>query len=229
VLRIPVALQRWNLKPGYQPDIIPYIIRLLRETASAGKSATAGKGVADNSRMEQPPDQSPERWLRLGRLVRIPLGVTRQALLQPALSAARLSRKPFAKPIAWFLSRSLIIVIDRLKVGGFTWPLLPTNLIAPLIILNASVLQRSKAELARLLLHESAHHCGVVWPEWRNWVNTLTRLALGLLRLMLFFVRWRNPISPIFPHERIYGVGVNSADTVAFNILQDALERGWRP
>lgn len=162
----------------------------------------------------------PGRWLRLGRRVRIPLGATRRALLAPALSAARLSHQRFAMAIAWFLSRSLLVVIDNMSIGGLTFPLLPTNIIAPLIILDAKLGQREPRELARVLLHEGAHHCGVVWPEWRNWVNSLARWGL-------FFVRWRDKRHPVFPQRVIYGVGVNSADNVAQAIIDDAIARGW--
>jgi hypothetical protein len=163
----------------------------------------------------------PGRWLRLGRRVRIPLGITRQAILAPALSAARLSRQRFAKAIAWFISRSLVVIVDRLSIGGLTFPLLPTNIFAPLIVLDARLLQRDPRELALVLLHEGAHHCGVVWPEWRNWVNSLARWGL-------FFVRWRDKRHPVFPQRMIYGAGVNSADNVAQAIIDDAAARGWR-
>jgi hypothetical protein len=168
------------------------------------------------------PSAAQGRWLKLGRRVRIPLGAARRELLAPAIAAARLSRQRFARPLAWFLTRSALLVIADLRVSGFTWPLLPTNCIAPVIILNAALLHREPVELARILLHEGAHLCGVVWPEWRNWVNTLARYAL-------FFVRWRDPRWPVFAQARIYGVGVNSADNVAAAILADAMAQGWRP
>ncbi len=178
--------------------------------------------MADNPGVARETTTLPGRWRTLGRRVRIPLGATRRELLQPAIAAARLSRQRFARPLAWFLARSMIIVITDLNVSGFTWPLLPTNFIAPLIILNAALLGRNPHELARVLLHEGAHLCGVVWPEWRNWINTLARWGL-------FFVRWRNRRWPVFPQDKIYGVGVNSADNVAQAILDDATARGWRP
>lgn len=170
-----------------------------------------------------PPSAAGEsaRWLHLGRRVRIPLGGTRRSILTPAVTAARLSQQRFGKAIAWFISRSLLVVIDNLSIGGLTFPLLPTNIIAPLIILDARLLQRDPRELARVLLHEGAHHCGVVWPEWRNWVNSLARWGL-------FFVRWRDRRHPVFPQRMIYGVGVNSADSVAQAIIDDATSRGWR-
>jgi hypothetical protein len=174
--------------------------------------------------MDHPPDPpsagEPARWLRLGGRVRIPLGATRQAILAPAVAAARLSRKRFAKAIAWFLSRSVLIFIDRLSIGGLTFPLLPTNVIAPLIVLNAGLLNRER-DMARVLIHEGAHHCGVIWPEWRNWVNFLARWGL-------FFLRWRDRGYPIYPHSMIYGVGVNSADTITQAIIDDAVAQGWR-
>jgi len=157
----------------------------------------------------------------MGQRVRLLRGESRAELLEPALSSARLSTQRFAKPIARMLSRSVLIAVERLPVGGFTWPMLPTNLFAPIVLLNTRVPERGRYELARLLLHEGAHLCGVVWPEWRNWVNTFARYGM-------FFVRWRDRRYPVFPHNRIYGVQVNSADRVAQAILEEAQAKGWR-
>lgn len=179
------------------------------------------RAMADNPLMAQDTPAA-GRWLKLGRRVRIPQGEARRELLAPAISAARLSRQRFARPVAWFLSRALLLIVADLRVSGYTWPLLPTNFILPVIILNASLLDREPRELARILLHEGAHLCGVVWPEWRNWVNTLARYGL-------FFVRWRDRRWPVFPHDRIYGTRVNSADAVAQAILDAAAARGWQP
>lgn len=172
--------------------------------------------------MDHPPSTAGQsaHFIHLGRRVHIPLGAARRAILEPAVLAARLSRQRFAKAIAWFLARSVLVVIDNLSIGGLTFPLLPTNLIAPLILLDARLLSRAPRELARVLLHEGAHHYGVVWPEWRNWVNSLARWGL-------FFVRWRDKRHPVFLQRMIYGVGVNSADNVAQAIIDDATARGW--
>jgi hypothetical protein len=51
------------------------------------------------------------------------------------------------------------------------------------------------------LLHEAAHQCGAVLPEWKIW-----------------FGRWGGR----FEHSSIYGDAVNSADAIATAILQDA-------
>jgi len=215
------------------------------------------------------------RWLRdLPRRVSIPRGQVRHAIVAPAIAVARASHSRFGRPIAFVLSRSVIVVIERLPISGFTWPLLPTNLIAPLILLDKSLVDAALAEvavsvgrdvnraaidsdvgrdvnraalpsgarqyvhledgalysapysapyaenaasrrLAEVLLHEALHHCGVVWPEWRNWVNSFARWVLC-------FIRWRDRRFPVFPYNRIYGVGVNSADTLAARLLEEA-------
>jgi hypothetical protein len=200
------------------------------------------------------------QWRRIFRFY-LPLGATRRALLSDALAAARAGQGVFPRLMAWVLRRSVLITC-HLPVQGFTFPLLPTNIIAPLVFLDRRLVDGALAEaraeeharlehaqrrlqaealagwamvnatawpdpartrtataarrrLAHVLLHEAAHHCGIVWPEWRNWVNTLARR-------LLFFVKWRDRRFPVFPYERIYGVGVNSADTLAARILQEA-------
>jgi hypothetical protein len=212
----------------------------------------------------------PWQWLR-GQLRRVCVvrGQVRREILAPAIAAARASHSRFGRPIAFVLSRSLLVVVERLPMSGFTWPLLPTNLIAPLILLDKALVDAALAErraaaqdvnpatfdfslwrrlqppildqyktaakaaateflyvplnpaqrrLAEVLLHEALHHCGVVWPEWRNWVNSFARRVL-------FFIRWRDRRFPVFPYARIYGVGVNSADTLAARILEEADSR----
>lgn len=160
--------------------------------------------------------------------MRLPRAVVRRELLAPALAAARRSRGLLARLVALTLSRTLLLGWERLPVTAITWPLLPTNLIMPVMLVDAALLdaalmpgpagEAARQRLRQVLIHEAAHHCGVVWPEWRNWVNTLARR-------LLCFVKWRDRRFPVFPYERIYGVGVNSADTLAARIIEEASSR----
>ena len=156
-------------------------------------------------------------WLHIAWL-RIPLGSERRKVLAPALMCARGSTARFAKPIAWVLCRSVIVAVDGLRVNGYTVPLFPTNLIAPIIFINPRMLGGDEPRLARLLLHEAAHHCLVLWPEWKLWVNFVART-------LLFFVPWRDRRWPVYRREQVYGVGVNSADNVAHAIMQSCAQK----
>lgn len=152
------------------------------------------------------------RQIRLFRRFSIPLGEERLAIIGPALGCARISRAPFARTIAWVLARCLLVVDDRMVMSGYTWPMLPTNLIRPLIIVSRRLVDGDRRRLAHVLLHEAAHQCFVVWPEWKGFINNLARW-------LLFFVRWRDRYFAIFPKESIYGDAINSADRVASKIL----------
>lgn len=74
---------------------------------------------------------------------------------------------------------------------GFTIPL-----ISNVIHLREDVAGRSDAAAVQLLLHELAHRCGAVLPEWKLW-----------------FPSW-------FKREEIYGRGVNSADNISMDMLE---------
>ena len=157
-------------------------------------------------------------WLRtiFGRFHR-PREKERLAIIGPALRCAQASRARFARPIAWVLRRCLLVIDDRMVMSGYTWPMLPTNLIRPLIIVSRRLVEGDRRRLAHVLLHEAAHQCFVVWPEWKGWINMLARYVL-------FFVRWRDRYFPVFSKESIYGDKINSADCVASAILKGCAE-----
>ena len=118
-----------------------------------------------------------------------------QGLYDAALAAAAGSTHPWAPRLAQALQHCNL----RLKEGGggFTIPL-------PWLGLRTIWIGRELAARGvcyagvHTLLHEAAHHCGAVLPEWKLW-----------------FGRWGGR----FNRERVYGDEVNSADAIASAVL----------
>ena len=73
---------------------------------------------------------------------------------------------------------------------GFTIPLLINR-----INLREDIAGKVDYESLQTLLHELAHRCGAVLPEWKLWFGNR------------------------YPREEIYGRNVNSADTISMAML----------
>jgi hypothetical protein len=115
--------------------------------------------------------------------------------LQPLYDAAQelltASSHLWAPRLAAALRRCKLRLRDG--AGGFTVPLLPTIWIGREL---ADELPTRRG--IAVLLHEAAHQCGAVWPEWKLWFN-----------------RWGGR----FDWKEIYGPEINSADDIAHQVL----------
>jgi hypothetical protein len=126
--------------------------------------------------------------------------------LQPLHDAALGLLAASAHPWAPRLSRVLRRCRLRLQDGGGGYTI-------PLHWLGVDVIWLGRDLAARgvtyrglhTLLHETAHQCGAVLPEWKNW-----------------FRRWGGR----YRQAEIYGDAVNSADAIASAVLRSA---GWEP
>jgi len=87
-----------------------------------------------------------------------------------SLSALERSRHPWAPRLAHILRTRLFICtwLPR-RVAGFTHPLLPV------VLIQRRNLERSWPAapwlIVQLLLHECAHQCWAILPEWKNWLR----------------------------------------------------------
>jgi hypothetical protein len=133
--------------------------------------------------------------------------------LLPALASAR---QAIAASNSRWRSRVLHVLatrrfgLRRLEgMAGFN----PFGPLLPVIYIDESFFQRASTEqMTRVLLHEALHQCFVVLPEWKLWINWL---ALTLRPR----AEWKNKHYPLIAHKDIYGVGVNSADTIVAELL----------
>jgi hypothetical protein len=120
-----------------------------------------------------------------------------QPLLDEALRLLAASRHPWAGRLARALRHSRLQLKDG--AGGYTVPL-------PFIGLDTIWIGRDLAaqgitrRALHTLLHEAAHQCGAVLPEWKLW-----------------FGRWGGR----FRMDEIYGDEINSADAIASAVLAD--------
>jgi hypothetical protein len=83
-----------------------------------------------------------------------------------------------------------------------------------------------ECSIMEILLHETAHQCGFIMPEWKAILN----------RIGNFFITSqphpgdRIPdeyFTPFYPENTIYGYGVNNADTLATDLMSNCCCNGY--
>jgi hypothetical protein len=119
--------------------------------------------------------------------------------LRPLYDAAQellaASSHPWAPRLAAVLRRCRLRLQDG--AGGYTVPLWWLGI--DVIWIGRELAARGATERGlHVLLHEAAHQCGAVLPEWKLW-----------------FGRWGGR----FTQAQIYGVEHNSADAIAAGVL----------
>ena len=133
--------------------------------------------------------------------------------LQPALAYAIAALAPSTSRWRRPVQRVLATRRFELKALKYMAGYNPAGPFLPVIHIDEQFFHIATPDvLTRLLVHESLHQCFVVWPEWKLWINW------AALRLRPR-AEWRDRYYPVIPHERIYGIGVNSADTITAELL----------
>lgn len=177
-----------------------------------------------NGNISQPMNQTDPEWgWRLWNLIGVSKRTNDSRLqeyidrLKDCVCGSKDSRIPqwIIRCICASLSSNTYAVDERTR-GWDAWNTPGSSL----ILVHPNVLAQSECRLMGILLHETAHTCGVFSPEWNDdlypFYNAIRTMIIPIYRGII--------IGPLFkpvPQPITHGVGINSADNIAYYLLQN--------